>query len=370
MNYTIHLTGKCNLNCKYCYENKNNDELSLQQVKNVFDLAIKDESKKSLITFYGGEPLLKKDLIYKSIEYAKKLEKENDFKFYYRLNTNGILLDDEFIKFAKENFINITYSIDGNKESHDSNRINKDGNGSFDIVNKNAKKLLESQPYTIAMMVITLNNVENLYKNVEYIFSIGFKYVICALDYTANWNDESLIALKNEYKKLSDLYYEKTLKEDCFYLMPFENKMDMHIMKFNEYEELCQLGLKSVNIGPDGKIYPCIQFVGFNEFEIGDCKTGIDLNKRQNLVKRSCKEHEVCKECAIKNRCRHSCGCINFLTTGNINEPSALICETERILIEITDKLAEKLYKKRANGFIQKKYNRIYPLIELFELER
>jgi len=63
MNYTLHLTEKCNLRCKYCYEEKGCKELSFEDIKNIFDLAIKNNDKKPNITFFGGEPLLKKDLI-------------------------------------------------------------------------------------------------------------------------------------------------------------------------------------------------------------------------------------------------------------------------------------------------------------------
>ena len=84
-------------------------------------------------------------------------------------------------------------------------------------------------------------------------------------------------------------------------------------------------------------------------------------------MRKSCKEYEICTQCAVRERCKHTCGCLNLITSGNINQPSPLICETEKMLIEISDKLAEKLYKKKSRAFIQKKYNKIYPLIEMFE---
>ena len=130
---------------------------------------------------------------------------------------------------------------------------------------------------------------------------------------------------------------------------------------------MCQLGLRHINIGVDGNIYPCMQFVGIEEYIIGDCKTGINKDLQRKLMLSSGKEYNVCTECTVRNRCRHTCGCLNLLTSGNINKPSPLICETERMIIEISDKLAEKLYKKRAIMFIQKKYNKLYPLINMFE---
>lgn len=370
MNYTLHLTENCNLNCKYCYQKKIKKELKFDDIKSIIDIESKKDEKKSTICFFGGEPLLRKDIVYKTIEYAKKVEKDTGFKFKYQMNTNGTLLDAEFLNCIKENNIHITYSIDGNEYSHNLNRITKDGKTTYDIVVKNAKKLLEIQPYATAMMVITTNTLDYISKNVQTLFNIGFKYIICAIDYTANWDDNSLEILKEEYQKLSDIYYEKTLNEDSFYLMPFEGKMDSHINKKDMCKEMCQLGLTHVNIGADGNIYPCTQFVGIEEYIIGNCKTGIDKELQKKLMLSSGKEYNVCSKCGVRNRCRHTCGCLNLLTSGNINTPSPLICETEKMIIEIADKLAEKLYKKKSTMFIQKKYNKLYPLIDMFEESR
>lgn len=122
MNYTIHLTGKCNLRCKYCYENKNNTEISFDHIKALIDNEIKTNSNHSVITFYGGEPLLRKDLIYQTVDYIKT--KESSTKFYFGMTTNGMLMDDKFIQYIKENnFISIAYSFDGNKDVQNLNRI-------------------------------------------------------------------------------------------------------------------------------------------------------------------------------------------------------------------------------------------------------
>ena len=70
MNYSLYLTDSCNLNCKYCYEKKfkTNRELSFDNIKKIIDNEIKSKSKESIITFFGGEPLLKKVIIYSCVK--------------------------------------------------------------------------------------------------------------------------------------------------------------------------------------------------------------------------------------------------------------------------------------------------------------
>lgn len=72
MEYVIHLTEKCNLNCKYCYENKNDKDISFNNIKSLIDYEISQKNKYSIITFYGGEPLLKINLIKRTINYINK----------------------------------------------------------------------------------------------------------------------------------------------------------------------------------------------------------------------------------------------------------------------------------------------------------
>ncbi|NLW33315.1 MAG: hypothetical protein GXY77_17865 [Fibrobacter sp.] len=74
-----------------------------------------------------------------------------------------------------------------------------------------------------------------------------------------------------------------------------------------------------------------------------------------------------CSLCAYNGRCNNSCSCLNWKTTGTLNNPSPVVCETERLLIPIVDKLGADLFKKRAPGFIQKHYNPAYPLLSLME---
>lgn len=122
MNYIFHLTRRCNLNCKYCYENKGIEDLSFESIKLVIDSEIKAKNKISTISFYGGEPLIRKDLIYQTVDYIKSQKSKT--KFFFNMTTNGTLLDEEFIAFAKKNeFLHIAYSFDGIKEVHDLNRI-------------------------------------------------------------------------------------------------------------------------------------------------------------------------------------------------------------------------------------------------------
>lgn len=364
MNYTLHLTENCNLKCKYCYEkNKSNNEISFENIKLLINNEIKENKESCFITFYGGEPLLKKDLIFSTIDYINS--KKSKTKFYYAMTTNGTLLDMEFIEYIKKNnFSFIAYSFDGIKKSQNVNRITIDGKGSFDIVEENAKNLLNNFNNVVAMMVITKNNINYLEESINYLINLGFEYFNLQFNYLDDWKDEDLEIIKNCYQKVANIYYNKILKEEDISITIFDEKIKSHIQKDYDCNKNCNLGMKSINVGSDGNFYPCIQFVGNTNYIIGNCKSGIDFEARKNLINKAQKEHETCKKCSINKRCKHTCACQNYLTTKDINKLSPLTCEFERIMIQISDELAEKLYKNNSKLFIQKYYNKNYDLLK------
>ena len=363
MEYIVHLTEKCNLNCTYCYENKRNKDISFENIKNLIDYEISRKQKYSIIIYYGGEPLLQKSMIKNTIDYINSKNCKTDF--YFGITTNGTLLDDDFIKYMKENkFINVAYSIDGMKETHDLNRKTIDGNGTFDIVQTNAKKLLYYFNEVVAMSVITRNNLFNLSKNVEYLIDMGFKYINLLFDYSQDWQDEDLKEIKKQYNEVAEIYANKILQESDVEIPLIDDKIRTYIKDEYNCNEDCKLGMKTINMGTDGNFYPCMQLVNNADFIIGNCKEGIDINARLSLIKSSRKENEACKNCSIRKRCKHTCACRNYILTNDINELSPVICETEKILIEASDKMAEKLYNQNSKMFIQKFYNKDYNILK------
>lgn len=110
--------------------------------------------------------------------------------------------------------------------------------------------------------------------------------------------------------------------------------------------------------GISGKFYPCIQFVGDSRFEIGDYKKGIDTERKKDILLRRLTSKVVCDECSLKDRCIYKCGCARIMTTNDIVEVSPIVCETERIYIEMADNLANKLYRDFKDEFILLNYRK------------
>ena len=89
MHFTLHLTDACNLRCRYCYVRQSNHYMTLDTAKAVVDLAAEDPGHHGLI-FFGGEPLLQRQLIYDTVAYAQSLSLPG--KFHYKIQRHVIRL--------------------------------------------------------------------------------------------------------------------------------------------------------------------------------------------------------------------------------------------------------------------------------------
>ncbi len=366
MQFTLFLTERCNLSCSYCYQARDPKDMTFETAKKAVDLAVASSGDSVGIAFFGGEPLLKKDLVREIVAYCRSKE-AGALRFFFKMTTNGLLLDEDFLDFANKENVFLGISLDGDRSAQDKNRVFQDGSGSFDLVSNRADLLLRKQPNAPVLMTVTPNTVGHYCDNVRFLWEKGFRYLICSLDFSANWSDADLKVLKKQYQRMAELYKTLIRKEEKFYLSPFEVKISSRILGDGYFAERCELGKKQISVAPNGKLYPCVQFLHDEDYCIGDVENGFDDKKRANLYLRSEATKGECEGCAIVRRCNCHCGCLNKQVTGSIDHVPAILCEHERMLLPIADRLAETLYKERNGMFIQKHYNDIYPIISMLE---
>jgi len=153
----LKISERCNMACQYCYfffggddtylkhsaVMKENviEQLSLFIQTGITDLNINHVS----IILHGGEPLLLKKLSFiKMLDtIIEKIPKKCTYSF--RVQINGLLVDDEWVAIFEKYNIGVGISIDGPKEYHDKYRIDKKGNGTYDRIVDKLKILQNAQ---------------------------------------------------------------------------------------------------------------------------------------------------------------------------------------------------------------------------------
>jgi len=134
------LTLRCNHKCVYCQsqaigEEGKKTDMSFATAKKAIDIAFQSTSPNITIEFQGGEPLLNWEVLKKSIEYARKKEKEENKKLFLSVVSNFSKMDEEKAEFLLKNEVSICTSLDGPEKLHNKNRIYNNGN-SYEITLK------------------------------------------------------------------------------------------------------------------------------------------------------------------------------------------------------------------------------------------
>ncbi len=360
MHLTLHLTNRCNLACRYCYAPAGNEDMSLETAAAAIERCA--EGPNCGIIFFGGEPLLCKPLIWALMQWC---EARYPSRFHYKVTTNGTLLDADFLAAANGRGLHVALSHDGVRAAHDRLRVAADGAGSFTAVGQALALLLRHRPYAPVMLTVNPETVGLFAESVQWLQAQGVQYLIASLNYAGPWSDETLELLRKEYRALAAWHEENYRRERKFYFSPFDKRIASHV--FPERGNSCRLGRRQISVAPDGRLYPCVQFAGRDEYCIGTATGGIDEERRDAIFDCNEADKATCRGCALERRCHNKCGCLNMQTTGRLDCIPPVLCAHERMVFPIADGLAERLFKSRNALFIQRHYNPAFPILSFLE---
>lgn len=164
---TIAPTSNCNFRCIYCYEKESIRNKSMtKEIEDAivnFIEQLKDDISSLSIAWYGGEPLMRFDIIERLSKKIIRLCKENDIKYFSSIVTNGYLLNEEMAKKIKDcNISKIQITIDGPQEIHDKRRILANGDGTFEKILNNIIKYKRILPPIDLRINVDKTNVDQI----------------------------------------------------------------------------------------------------------------------------------------------------------------------------------------------------------------
>lgn len=350
MNFTLHLTADCNLACRYCYETHSKRRMTPETAKRAVDLAFSFGHEKNGFSLFGGEPMLERGTVEAVVSYAWEKANASGTTVRFKMTTNGTLLDEPFLRFANEHSLEIALSHDGLLQ--DVQRVTRDGSPTSARLEPIVDLLLSYQPNAVAMQTVMPSTVDRMAESVEWLYQRGFSRINTAIDYRpdAGWDDASMAVLAEQYARIADLCDRHF---DDARPLSYLNFMSKIAAFLNDRPCLeCKLGMRQPSVAPDGKIYPCNQFLDIPDYCMGDVIRGIDREKQLAFYRASLDPEPDCEGCAIADRCRHHCACLNFSLTGHMHEVAPVQCEHERILIPIADDLAARLYDRKSARFL------------------
>lgn len=343
----LHIAHDCNLACQYCFAEEGEYHgrralMSFEVGKKALDFLVANSgTRRNLeVDFFGGEPLMNWEVVKQLVEYGRSIEEANNKKFRFTLTTNGVLLNDEILDFVNKEMGNIVLSTDGRKEVHDRMRPFRNGKGSYDLIMPKFKKVAESRNQTNYYVRGTFTHFNLDFSNdVLSLADQGFKQisvepVVASPEDAYALRTEDLPQIFEEYDKLAVEMIKREKEGRGFNFFHFMIDLTGGPCVYKRLSG-CGSGTEYLAVTPWGDFYPCHQFVGNEDFLLGNVDDGI---VRKNICEefKQCNVYSKpkCKDCFAKLFCSGGCAANSYNFHGNINDSYEVGCEMERKRVE------------------------------------
>ena len=343
----LHIAHDCNLGCRYCFAEEGEYHgrralMSLEVGKQALDFLVANSgNRRNLeVDFFGGEPTMNFDVVKELVRYGRSLEGPHNKNFRFTLTTNGVLLDDDIMEFANREMANVVLSIDGRKEVNDYMRPTRNGKGSYDLIVPKFRKFAELRNQTNYYVrgTFTHHNLD-FSEDVLHLADLGFKQisvepVVAPPEEPYAIREEDLPKLLEEYDKLAKEMIKREKEGRGFNFFHFMIDLTQGPCVAKRLSG-CGSGTEYLAVTPWGDLYPCHQFVGMDEFKLGDVWHGVQAEEIRDEFK-LCNVYakEKCRNCFARFYCSGGCVANSYNFHGSILDAYDIGCELQKKRIE------------------------------------
>lgn len=308
----LQVTQRCNFACRYChkrhvesarFDNEQSD-MSFDIAKRSVDFFINHSQDSEFINiyFYGGEPLLKYELIKQVVEYVICRIHTKEINFH--ITTNASLLSDDIVRFFVKYKFKVSISLDGDSERQNWARKFANGKPTFDIVWKNAEPLLSNYKYSAEnikfLPVVFVDEDKNRVLDFFSTHDISPDQIIfldantSGIDYshgvvqTRTSRDGVISTRFVDYDEVSEKEYEAFLRE-------YRNKHA--VGETWHHSGACIPGAFKLFVDTKGNFFPCENSPQCEDMCIGNLTNGINVSNAVSLLNIGRLSEKECINC-------------------------------------------------------------------------
>lgn len=319
-------SSACNMACSYCFYKDVAEHrtqafegmLSLADMERVIEAGMEYAEHLCSFAFQGGEPTLRGLDFYRQVVELQKKHVRPGVEIHNAIQTNGLLVDEEWAKFFAENHFLVGLSLDGPAELHNLNRLDPAGEGTFNRVLR-AARLMEKHGVDFNILcVVTGRNARAVEKIYRFYRKQGFRWLqfIPCIEPMEQQRGEAKYHLSAEgygafLIRLFDLWYEDLQRGEYISIRHLDNWLSILL---GDRPEACNMaGQCSVQfvIEGDGGVYPC-DFYVLDEWRMGTVGETPFAEMQQGeaarrFVEASLRVPEPCRTCRWAGLCRNGC---------------------------------------------------------------
>ena len=360
-NITLQVTDQCNMACTYCYQHSKKSNVMTFDTAKEFLTMILDDTEKSntyitseksigaVIEFIGGEPWIAIDLINEISQwFVNELFKRKHpwaILFAFNVCSNGLLHFDPRVQNYLKRFdgcLGYGISIDGNKELHDSCRIDLEGKGTYDRAIAAVHDYQTTFNRSIgSKMTLAPENVDKTFEAIKSIVGEqGYRHVNLNCVYEEGWNKEYAKILYWELHKITDWLFENNLQNEV--TLSIFDELCGHPKGYDENENWCGGCGLMIAMDYKGDIFPCLRYMEtssntkYPSYIIGNIKDGINILPEHKervecmaCVTRRSQSTDECFNCPIASGCGW-CSAYNYELYGTPNKRATFICDMHK----------------------------------------
>lgn len=363
---TVLTTMQCNFACDYCFQgdhgdhNKTAAKMTLETSARVAEWIERELDRLNpesfVLTFFGGEPLLNLPVMYDLAERAWRASEARGTVLYINVITNGLLLTPDVVDRLQPFGLNgIKITLDGDKDTHNRMRPLRGGQGTFDRIVENVRRVADRCAISIGgnfdeSSVDSYPALLDFLKEQEFSGSlkkVAFKPIVRATP--APKGMLPLIPVNANGKPLNGTCMTSagsggsSICDTCHFV---DDKMDFlrEETKARGFKTMdgvhmgpCEIHKKHAHtIGPDGSLYACPGFTGEATLSTGH----IDGRKdawRENARQRfdGLGAWKACGDCAFIPVCAGGCSVASHTELGDMNTPTCHKTSFESALISL-----------------------------------
>lgn len=343
----LHIAHDCNLACRYCFAEEGEYHgrralMSYEVGKKALDFLIANSGNREHleVDFFGGEPLMNWDVVKRLVEYGRSREEACHKKFRFTLTTNGVLLNDEIMEFCNKEMSNVVLSLDGRREVNDHMRPFRNGKGSYELIVPKFQEFAKRRGDKDYFVRGTFTNKNlDFGEDVLHYADLGFKKMSMepvvaepGEDYAIR--EEDLPEILKEYDRLAAEYVKRHKEGRGFTFFHFMIDLKQGPCVAKRLSG-CGSGTEYLAVTPWGDLYPCHQFVGKEEFLLGNVDTGVTNTAIRDEFK-LCNVYakEKCRDCFARFYCSGGCAANSYNFHGSITDAYDIGCQMQKKRIE------------------------------------
>ena len=319
-------SSACNMACKYCFyrdvaehrEQAFEGMLSLQKMERVIRAGMEYADHSCSFAFQGGEPTLAGLDFYRGVVELQKKYARSGLEIHNAIQTNGMLIDEEWAAFLAENRFLVGLSLDGPAELHNLNRLDTVGEGTFNRVMRAARLMEKHRVEFNILCVVTGRNARSVEKNYRFYRRQGFRWLqfIPCLDSLEQQRGEEKYHLSAENYgdfliRLFDLWYEDLQRGEYISIRHLDNWLSILL---GGQPEVCSMtGQCAVQfvVEGDGGVYPC-DFYVLDEWRMGTVGESSFAEMQRGevaarFIQASLRVPNKCRRCRWYGLCRNGC---------------------------------------------------------------